>query len=159
MTMNLNISNQTIDQKQQLNILANKNKTVWLFWSKKGRKRVKKGEKKIIIFYTPEEAGNLLHISLPWNDCPSLYGVWYYWFHCPVNVSIVLFTCQQEIIYSCNILVVMFEETDCSSPKLCVNLCDLFDFHVNSRVEAILQTIDESYRNNTRYLSLVFMGL
>lgn len=53
----------------------------------------------------------------------------------------------------------MFEETDCSSPKLCVNLCDLFDFHVNSRVEAILQTIDESYRNNTRYLSLVFMGL
>lgn len=115
--------------------------------------------KKIIIFYTPEEAGNLLHISLPWNDCPSLYGVWYYWFHCPVNVSIVLFTCQQEIIYSCNILVVMFEETDCSSPKLCVNLCDLFDFHVNSRVEAVLQTIDESYRNNTRYLSLVFMGL
>lgn len=119
----------------------------------------KKGEKKIIIFYTPEEAGNLLHISLPWNDCPSLCGVWYYWFHCPVSVSVVLFTCQQEIIYSCNILVVMFEETDCSSPKLCVNLCDLFDFHVNSRVEAILQTIDESYRNNTRYLSLVFMGL
>lgn len=119
----------------------------------------KKTKKKDYYFYTPEETENLLHISLLWNDCPALYGVWYYWFHCPVNVSVVLFTCQQEIIYSCNILVIMFEETDYSSPKLCMNFCDLFDFHDNSRVEAILQTIDESYRNNTRYPFLVFMGL